>query len=160
MSLANAAMEAPEKLFHIMDLPVKIRNKILGKLLPNRPEIKVHGRLYERDKHNLYYDTNYRYHVTYRDDDEQCHTTILHVSQKLYKEESEIMYNRVFKITIDDDGVAFLKHHHGKNPINILLEFPWHEAKQLRIVLWGVDFQERLFQLRANLVAVTILATR
>ena len=64
------------------------------------------------------------------------------------------MCNHVFNITIDDDGVAFLKHHHGKNPINILLEFPWHEAKQLRIVLWGVDFQERLFQLRANLVAV------
>ncbi|KAL2049727.1 hypothetical protein ABVK25_009950 [Lepraria finkii] len=59
MSLANAAMEAPEKPFHIMDSPVEIRNKILGKLLPNRPEIKVHGRSYGRDKHNLCYDTNY-----------------------------------------------------------------------------------------------------
>ena len=57
-------------------------------------------------------------------------------------------------MTIDIDGVTFLNDiHHAALPI-ALPTFPWHKAKQLRIVILGEDLALYLLLIRSNLVRV------
>lgn len=142
----------------LMGLPIEVRSKILGHLLPSALEIGVSehfswGVEHERDR------------VFYRPQDEACHMAVLRVNRQLSGEGSSILHNRTFRVLVTYRGVSFLERRyelgdiskpmlHGDYELraNPLLAFPFHRVKQIQIGLWATDFRYNLFALRRALI--------
>ena len=151
----------------LMGLPLEVRAKILGYLLPNLAEIKVFDGYYDgfnavnrnwyaetMEDANVEDDRNITQRVAstvqFRDDGAQCHTAILRVSRQLYIDGTAIMYNRAFRAVITARGITFLKFRfpsaRERCNTEIILEpgdlqyFPFHLAKQIQIEIWATLF--------------------
>lgn len=151
----------------LMGLPLEVRAKILGYLLPNLSEIKVFDGYYDgfnavnrnwyaeaMEDANVEDDRNITQRVAsmvqFRDDGAQCHTAILRVNRQLYIDGTAIMYNRAFRAVITARGITFLKfrfpsarERHNTDVIlapGDLQYFPFHLAKQIQIEIWATLF--------------------
>ena len=153
----------------LMGLPVEVRNKILGNLLPNVLEIKI------RDGFELIDDPE---QVLYRPGDEACYTAILRVNHQLYTEGTAILYNRAFRVFFTHKILKFLRLEYSvKNirepmlgrwmprwaryilklpgyvsKLNEMFTFPFHRVKQAQIELWAPAFRYKLFDLQSALI--------
>lgn len=147
----------------LMGLPLEIRNKILGQLLPDLAEIKVFDGYYdsfvhlhlgwdgdEKDDNNIA--QRIASTVQYRDDGARCHTAVLRVNHQLYVEGTAIMYNRAFLAVITARGITFLKYHFSSSKWSYYCHvlgpgdlrcFPFHMAKQVQIEFWATDFKQQ-----------------
>ncbi|KAL2039319.1 hypothetical protein N7G274_007987 [Stereocaulon virgatum] len=143
MSLQQSMVKGAEKSPRDMDLPLKVREEIVGTLLPNLVEVRGYNEYYSEESRHQFCGDRARYYIA-----------IMCVSQQLYDEASRLLCNRVTNITIDIDGVIVLNDvHHTELPI-ALPTFTWHKAKQLRIVLPAEDLALYLLLIRSNLARV------
>lgn len=151
----------------LMGLPLEIRTKILGYLLPNLSEIKVFDGYYDSfNPAGGYYPQWLELQaekaitkriasmVQYRDDGEQCHTAVLRVSHRLHIEGTTVTYSRAFRAVITARGLTFLKYrftslewqykwgeiHQGTSKLRC---FPFHMAKQIQIEFWATQFEKQ-----------------
>ena len=153
----------------LMGLPVEVRNKILGNLLPNVLEIKIRGGFELVDGPEQ---------VLYRPGDEACYTAILRVNHQLYTEGTAILYNRAFRIIFTHKILKFLRLEYSMKNIrepmlgrwmprwaryvlklpgyvskpNEMFTFPFHRVKQVQIELWAPASRYKLFDLRSAVI--------
>lgn len=141
----------------LMGLPVEVRRKILGHLLPNAQEIRV------ADTEPLHTKENW---LMLRPRYEACHTAVLRANRQLYTEGTAVLYNRAFRVMVTHTGVVFLKSGYSLIEINEpmstrsfyemrdnrLSTFAFHKVKQLQIQLWATDCRYNLFDLRAVII--------
>ncbi|CAF9919283.1 hypothetical protein IMSHALPRED_004577 [Imshaugia aleurites] len=166
----------------LMDLPIELRNKILGHLLPNALEIAKAFRATKAD-------WPASQAAMYRPGNEACYTAIVRVNHQLYTEGTAVLYNRAFQVRVNLGEVDFLKQHYSpaeiQNPTlltweaesptlsswesethdswesdtrlyekeNPILYFPFHMVKQIQIQVWESHSpQNELFELRRTLI--------
>lgn len=154
-ALSSLVMESV-KPCTLMGLPVEVRRKILGHLLPNAQEIRV------ADTEPLHTKENW---LMLRPHYEACHTAVLRANRQLYTDGTAVLYNRAFRVMVTHRGVVFLKSGYSLPEINEpmwtrfhevkpnwLSTFPFHKVKQLQIQLWATERRYNLFDLRGVLI--------
>ena len=157
--------------FPLIALPIEVRNKILGHLLPNSLEVKPLNQ--SKCSPNVPY---------YRPNDEACHTAILRANYQLQTEGTAVMYNRAFRVYVSRRGFEFLNLEHylvdGPRPKFREFEpsmryirtnepkperpfdFPFYRVKQVQIEIWAHDFRYSLFDIRNALFSICSILYR
>lgn len=134
----------PVKPCTLMGLPIEVRNKILGHLLPNALVIPEDHPFDEM----LWSPSLYRPH------NEACYTSVLRVNHQVYTEGTALLYNRAFRVIVTHQGIISTRGILASNWLqntNRVWTFPFYRAKQIQIELWATDFRYDLFDLRLAL---------
>lgn len=114
--------------FPFLRLPVELQQHVLGYLLPNEKTIGIdYGRHLACTREGSYYNRG----VTYRTGNEPCYPSILGVNRQISEHGQSIAYNRVFLISVTDNGYSFLKYHRDFDAEDLI--FPFHKAKQIQV---------------------------
>ena len=124
-------------------LPLELRDKIYGHLLPNEEDICIAPGFI----HDVYHEGDMQWVEELfdpRKGGDSCHTAILAVNKQINAEASRVMYSRTFTIGVSGTSISFLQDHyrtkertnHGEY-LNVWehfpTSFPFHRIRALRI---------------------------